>query len=110
MSKRLPLLAAGTRVRPTTSLECRPRLREVRRAFPILPGRTRHPGRGRLAAFQEGPDLLKGANLRGAKCNDHPPMISSPRTPGSSPAGNLLPFRLMCRWTRLLLALTLASP
>ena len=42
----------------------------------------------RLAAVQEGADLVEGANPFGAKCHDHPPMISPPRTSGSSPAGN----------------------
>ena len=46
-----------------------------------------------LVALQEGPDLAEGANSFGAKCHDHPPMISSPRTSGSFPAGNRNPVR-----------------
>ena len=47
----------------------------------------------RLAAVQEGPDLVERANPFGAKCHDHPPMISSPRPSGSSPAGNPCPVQ-----------------
>ena len=42
----------------------------------------------RFIAVQEGPDLFEDAKSFGAKCHDHPPMISSPRPPGSIPAGN----------------------
>ncbi len=45
----------------------------------------------RLATVQEGPDLVESAYPFGAKCHDHPPMISSPRASGSSLAGNRLP-------------------
>ncbi len=41
-----------------------------------------------FVALQEGAELVEGAYPFGAKCHDHPPMISSPRTAGSSPAGN----------------------
>ena len=47
----------------------------------------------RLNAVQEGPDLVEGAYPFGAKCHDHPPMISSPRISGSSPAGNRTPVQ-----------------
>ena len=43
---------------------------------------------GRFVAFQEGSDVVECLDPSGAKCHDHPPMISSPRTSGSSPAGN----------------------
>ena len=57
-----------------------------------------------LIAFEEGAELVEGAYPFGAKCHDHPPMISSPRTSGSSLAGNRPRVRA-CRWTRLVLAL-----
>ena len=38
----------------------------------------------RLATVQEGPDLVESAYPFGAKCHDHPPMISSPRASGLS--------------------------
>ena len=47
----------------------------------------------RLATVQEGPDLVESAYPSGAKCHDHPPMISSPRASGSSLAGNRPPAR-----------------
>ena len=43
-----------------------------------------------FVALQEGADVVEGADPFGAKCHDHPPMISSPRTSGSFPAGNRL--------------------
>ena len=46
-----------------------------------------------LVAVQEGADLAESANPFGAKCHDHPPMISSPRRSGSSPAGNANPVQ-----------------
>ena len=48
---------------------------------------------GWFFAVEEGPDLVERSNPFGAKCHDHPPMISSPRTSGSSPAGNQPPVR-----------------
>ena len=50
----------------------------------------------RLATVQEGSDLVESAYPFGAKCHDHPPMISSPRASGSSLAGNRDVFRPGC--------------
>ena len=54
----------------------------------------------RLVAVQEGADLVEGAKPFGAKCHDHPPMISSPRTSGSSPAGNRNPVQAHLPWDK----------
>ncbi len=47
----------------------------------------------RFVAFHEGPHLVEGPDPFGAKCHDHPPMISSPRTSASSPVGNPRPVQ-----------------
>ena len=56
-------------------------------------GPESRPRASSTSASSTAPDLAEGANPFGAKCHDHPPMISSPRTSGSSPAGNRNPVQ-----------------
>ena len=63
-----------------------------------------------LVAFEEGAELVEGAYPFGAKCHDHPPMISSPRTSGSPLAGNRLPARAHLSLDKTWVAATTAIP
>ena len=47
----------------------------------------------RLAALNEGPNLLQSPYPLGLKCHDHPPMIPNPDPSGSLPAGNPAPVQ-----------------
>ena len=66
---------------------------------------------GRFIPFQEGADVVEGANPFGAKCHDHAPMICPHPASCSLLAGNPAPaLMLISHWTTLWLAFSALPP